>query len=236
MIKKLVFVCVGGMLSLAAQAAELPAYPFIHVSGSALVYVMPDMGEIDFEIAAQDSDPAPALQLVASRAAEVRALLQEAGVDSGSVEIRDVRKEVKKYEGGAPVYEIRCGVKVTVKDLGKWKAIVAPLLEKPNLDGFMTVLDTSERGTVEMALMADAIKDARRKGDVIAAGFGRKLGAVGGVSPGELKNLTRAMNMAPSEYYQRTKPGEQNTADRTELLAVNLLKLGQSVDVIFKFK
>jgi uncharacterized protein YggE len=236
MIKKLVLASIVVMCSFATQAAELPAYPFIHVSGSALVYVMPDMGEIDFEIAAQDADPAAALQLVTTRVAEVRALLQEAGVDSGSLEIRDMRKEMKKNEGGAPSYDIRCGVKVTLKDLSKWKAVVGPLLVKPNLDGFMTVLDTSERSKVELTLMTDAIKDARAKADTVAAGFGRKLGMVGGVSPGELKNLTRAMNLAPSEYYQRTKKGDENTADRTELLAVNLLKLGQSVDVIFKIK
>ena len=236
MIQKILLACACAMLPLAAQAAEMPAYPFIHVSGAGMVYVMPDSGEIDFEIAAQDADPAAALQLVATRVAEVRALLQDAGIDGADVEIRDMRKDMKKNDAGVVSYDIRCGVKVMVKDLSKWKAVMQPLLDKPNLDGFMTVLDTSQRGKVEAALMADAIKDARAKAEGIAAGFGRKLGAVGGVSPGELKNLTRAMNLSPSELNLRNARSRDAGADRTELLAINLLRLAQSVDVLFRIK
>jgi uncharacterized protein YggE len=235
MIRKILFACACGMLSVAARAAELPAYPFIHVGGASLAYVMPDVGEIDFEIVAQDADPAAALQVVATRVAEVRALMQEAGVDSDNVEVRDMRKDMKG-DSGTPNYEIRCGVKLTIKDLSKWKTIVAPLLDKPNLDGFMPMFDTSQRGKVEAALMADAIKDARRRAEGIAEGFGRKLGAVGGVSTGELKYLARAMNLAPSELSQRGARKNVAGADRTGLLAVNLLKLAQSVDVIFRIK
>jgi uncharacterized protein YggE len=236
MIQKFAFSCLIGIISLAARSAELPAYPFIHVSGASMTYVMPDVGEIDFEISAQDADPAAALKVVATRVAEVRALLAQAGSPEDTVDVREMRKVMTKSKRGEPGDEIRCAVKVTVSDMSKWKAIVVPLLEMPNLDGFMTALDTRQRAKLEMELLGAAIQDARRKGEGMAAGFGRKLGAVGGASPGELKNLTRTMNLASSEFYQRS--GQRNVAqpDREELVAVTMLKLAHSVDVIFKIK
>lgn len=234
MFKKVVLCSLFALLPLTASAAELPAYPFIHVSAVGTVAVMPDMGEIDFEIAARDADPALAMQVVSTRVAEVRALMLDAGVADDSLDIRDMRKDMKG-DPGALVYEIRCGVKVRVADLSKWKAIVAPLLDKPNLDGFMTMFDTSERAKVETELVADAIRQARRKADAIAAGFGRKVGMVSGVSNSELKNMSRAMNLSPSDYYQRGTD-RRAQSDRTDLLMVNLLKLAQPVDVLFRIK
>ncbi|MES2018986.1 MAG: SIMPL domain-containing protein [Pseudomonadota bacterium] len=223
------------LFSFTAAAGELPAYPFIHVNGTGMATVMPDIGAIDFEIIARDADPALAMQVVATRAAEIRALLQGAGLADDSADIRDMRKDLSKADPAVVAYEIRCSVKLRITDLSKWKSIVAPLLDMPNLDGFMTVFDTSDRLKVEMELMADAIKMARRKGEGIAAGFGRKLGAVGGVSSGELKNLTRAMNLTPADFNYRDGDRREQ-ADRGELLAVTALKLAQPVDVIFKLK
>lgn len=217
-----------------SQATGLPAYPFIHTAATGVTYVQPDMGEIDFEVAAKDADPALAVQVVTARVAEIRELMAQLGVLSEQLEVRDIRKEMRQNDAGPAIYEVRCGIKIAVKDLTKWKVIVAPLLDKPNLDGFMTVQDTSERARVETALMNEAIAIARRKAEVIAAGFGRKLGGVSGVSSGELKNLARSMNLAPVENYQRARGREQTP--REELLTVNAFKMSQSVDVIFRIK
>lgn len=235
MLKKVLMCSLIALLPFTAGAAELPAYPFIHVSAIGTMAIMPDVGEIEFEITARDADPAAAMQVVAARVAEVRALMTETGVADDSLEVRDMRKEIMKGDPSAVVYEIRSGVKVKVSDLSKWKSIMAPLLDKPNLDGFTTTFDSSERVKVEAELMAEAIKTARRKADAIAAGFGRKVGAVSGVSNSELKNMTRAMNLAPLDFYQRSD-GRREGPDRTELLMVNLLKLAQPVDVIFRIK
>ena len=234
MFKKIFIASLLAWLPLIVCAAELPSYPFIHVDGTGMIAFMPDMGEIDFEIAARDADPAMAMKVVASRVEEVRALMREAGVEDDSLEVRDMRKDISKADPTVVVYEIRCGVKVKVKDLSKWKAIVGPLLDKPNLDGFMTVFDSSERGKVEIELMGEAIRQARRKAEGIAAGFGRKVGAVTGVSSGELKNLTRAMNLSQADFQRGDR--RQAPPDRTELLMVTMLKLAQPVNVIFRIK
>ena len=234
MLKNVLLAGLMAAIACTVQAAELPAYPFIHVTGSNEMRVRPDLGQIDFEIAATDPDAARALQVIETRVADIRTLIGAAGISAEDLEIRDPRKDLKKGDPALMAYEIRCGVKIVVRDLIKWKAVVAPLLAMQNLDGFMTAFDTSERVKVEAALMQEAIQTARRKGETIAAGFGRKLGPVGGVSVGELKNLTRSMNLTPSESFQRGRAPE--APPREDMLIVTSLRLAQGVDVIFRIK
>jgi uncharacterized protein YggE len=236
--KKIFLASLFALLPLASRAAELPAYPFIHVNGYGTAVVMPDVGTVEFEIASQDADPATALAVVQARIDDIRALMKQLGVPEADLEMRDIRREIKKTEQpGAPVYDLRSSVKLTVRNLANWKMLVEPLLDKPNLDGFMTGFDSSEREKIEIELMGDAIKMARRKADGVAAGFGRKVGAVSGVSTGELKNLTRAMNLSPVEFNNyRGNQERRPPADRAELVTVTSIKLQQPVDVIFRIK
>ncbi|MEJ7806181.1 MAG: SIMPL domain-containing protein [Telluria sp.] len=236
--KKILLAGLIALLPHVGGAAELPAYPFIHVNGYGSAVVMPDVGTVEFEIAAQDADPAVALATVQGRIDEIRAHMQRLGVAEADLEMRDIRREIKKTEQpGAPNYDLRCSVKLTVRNLANWKTLVQPLLDKPNLDGFMTGFDSSEREKIEVELMGDAIRMARRKADGVAAGLGRKVGAVAGVSTGELKNLTRAMNLSPSEFNNYRGNQERSPpADRAELVTVTTIKLQQPVDVIFRIK
>ncbi len=215
-----------------APAADLPAYPFIHVDATGYTVAPPDIGQIDFEIWARHADPAQALALVETRAADIRTLMEQAGVPLDDMEVRDIRTQFK--EGEAPAYELRAGVKIMVRDLSKWKAVVAPLLDKPNLDGFMTVFDSTGRVKIEAELLQDALRQARRKADLMAAGLGRKIAGVGGVSTGQLKNLSRAMDFAPTDYM--TQRSRTAAAARGDLITVTAIKLAQPVDVIFRLQ
>lgn len=238
MLKKLIAVAVVTVPFL-ASASQLPDYPFIHASGNGFVYVAPDVGEIDFEISVPQEEPEAARKVVEARIAEVRALVAKLGLPDADVEIRDVRKDIRKGErsqAGAALYDIKCGVHLKVRDLSKWQAFVAPLIDMPNMDGFMTGFDISKREQVETELTGEAIKAARRKAEAMAAGFGRKLGAVAGVSTGDLKNLTRAMGLAAAEPTRFTRTEGRSQYDRDALMMVTLLKMSQSVDVIFRIK
>jgi uncharacterized protein len=234
-LQRFVLVCWCLALAGPAQAAGLPAYPFIHVTGKGFATVIPDRGLIDFEIAAQDVDPQVALATVNTRVGEIRALMAEAGLAESDIEIRDVRRVLRHADGnGAPVHDLRCGVRLQVNDLGKWRAVIGPLLDRPNLDGFMTVFDSTDRTRVENDLMRDAIASARLKAESIAAGLGRKLGPVSAISTEELKNLTRAMKLSPVEFGRHG--GGDEAQDRADLLTVTSLKMAQSVDVIYRMR
>jgi uncharacterized protein YggE len=239
MLKKIIAVAALVLVPFAASASQLPDYPFIHASGNGWVYVAPDVGEIDFEISAYHADPEAARQVVEGRIAEIRALVTGLGLPEGDLEIRDLRKFIRKADSSQPgvvQYDIKCGVHIKVADLSKWKALVSPLINMANLDGFMTGFDISKREEIETELTGDAIKAARRKAEAMAAGFGRKLGPVSAVSAGELKNLTRAMGMAATDPLRSARNVSRNEYDRDGLLMIIAFKMSQSVDVIFRIK
>ena len=238
MLKKIILVA-SLLLPLAASATDLPDYPFIHVGGNGFSYVMPDVGEIDFEVSAYNSDPEAARQVVEGRVAEIRALVAQLALVNTDVEIRDLRKEIRKPDPAQPgvvLYDIKCGVHIKVNDLSKWRELVGPLIAMQNLDAFMGSFDTTKRDELEMELTGEAIKSAKRKAEGIAAGFGRKLGPVSGVSAGDLKNVSRAMGFAGAEPTRARNVVARNDREREALLMVEVMKMSRSVDVIFKIK
>lgn len=221
-----------------AGAAEFPDYPFIHTSGTGFVYVAPDVGEIDFEISLFDAEPQVAAQLVEARIAAIRAVLNDAGIAATDIDIRDVRRDIRKADAGQPgvvQYDLKCGVHIKISDLSKWKAVVGPLIVMPNLEGFLIGFDSSRREQIETELTAEALKHARRRADAIASGVGRKLGLASAVSTGDLKNVTRAVGLGGAQNVAYRSPVRGDPA-REELLMIVPMKLSQSVDVIYRFK
>ena len=227
------------------QAADLPSHPFIHVSGVGSTEVMPDIGEIDFEIGAYDADPEAARTVVETRIGEIRALLVPLGIAPDDVDVRDVRKIIRKGEQSVQtgvLYDIKCGVRIRVRDIAKWRDVLSPLLSMQNVDGFMTFFDTSERVKVEAELMGNAVGAARKKAEIMAKAGGRALGPVAGMSTGEIKNLSRALGFVavPIDYSARQQNSQQNSSrsggNREELLDVMSVKLSQPVDLIYRIK
>ena len=233
------------LLPFAAQASNLPDYPFIHVSGEGFLRVMPDMGEIDFDISAFDADTNAAVAVVQARVAEVQALLAEQGGDPGKdteaeAAFADMRKEIRKSANpdpsAAPEYEIRSAVHVVVRDLTKWRAVMMGLLGKPNIDHMSTGFGKSDRLKVEDELTAVAIKDAQRRADGMAAGFGKKVGAVTAISSGQLRNLTNAVGLLPTDFYNNNRRGSNAKQGEKDFLSIQPLQWSQNVDVIFRIK
>jgi uncharacterized protein YggE len=225
----------------AAHASPVPDYPFVHVTGRAFQAVVPDIGSLDFEIVAVDADPAAARAVLETRVGEVRALMQQLGMDADDAHVREVRQGIRKDDraaNGAPVYELRCDVHINVRNLANWAPLAGGLLGKPNLDGFASAFDRSDMGKINDELMTQAIQDARRQADVMAAAFGRRVGAVTAATPDALKNLGTAMGLDRDDFRHARSAdtaGAQDV-DRERLLAVPALKLRQPVDVIFRLE
>jgi uncharacterized protein YggE len=230
------------LLPFAAHASNLPDYPFIHAAGEGYLMVVPDMGEIDFDISAYDPDPAAAVAVVQARAAEVHALLAAQsgeGGESASAAVRDMRKEMRKSANpdpaAAPDYDIRSSVHIVVRDLGKWRPIMQALLEMKNVDHMSTTFSKTDRVKVEQELTAVAVKDAQRRAENMAAGFGRKLGAVAAVSSGQLRNLTGAVGLMPGDFYKNIAGVTPPNPDK-DFLSIDVLKWSQTVDMLFRIK
>ncbi len=235
MFSKIAVVAILCLVQAAVQAADLPSYPFVHVTGSAMTYAMPDVGEIDLEVNVIDADPERARALLEERLAAVRALLATHGVPEGDVSTRDVRRDMPK---GGPVpdtYRLRCGVRIKVSVLASWSRIVGGLLSMPNLDEFSVAFDAVNRSQIEGELMAQALKNARRKAQDMAIGIGRKLGQASAVSSGEVRNVSRAMGLVATDF-PRPVSSATVVTDRDSLAAISVLRMHQHVDVLFALK
>lgn len=242
MLKKLAFAL--ALLPLAAHASDLPEYPFIHVAGEGFLRLMPDMGEIDFDVAAYDADTNAAVAVVQARVAEIQALLAEQGGDPGKdteaeASFADMRKEMRKPANpdpnAAPDYEIRSSVHIVVRDLTKWRAVMLGLLGKPNIDHMSTSFGKSDRIKVEAELTATAIKDAQRRAENLATGLGKKVGAVTAITNGQLRNLTNAVGLLPTDMYN-SRRGSNAKAGEKDFLTITTLQWSQTVDVIYRIK
>jgi uncharacterized protein YggE len=238
MLKKTLALFLIALAPCLAAASQLPDYPFIHVTGNASQYVLPDVGSIDFDVVAVDADPAAARARVDASVAEVQALAQAQGLAEDDVTVRDVRQtQVKAGGAGAEqMYQIRAGIHVNVSDLGKWQAVAGGLLGKANLDNFAVDFAPADRAQVEIMLTNEAIKDARKRAEEIAAGFGRKLGPVAGVTTGMLKNLGGVMGLVVSENARRTRGGNAKQVDKADIVNVIAMPFAQTVDVVFRIK
>ena len=124
---------------------------------------------------------------------------------------------------------------IVVRDLTKWRPIMLALLQKPNIDHMSTTFGKSDRLKVEQELTAAAIKDALRRADAMAAGVGKKVGAVTAMSSGQLRNLTKAVGLMPSDYYNTEGRAQGQTADK-DFLSVTVLRWTQTVDMIVRIK
>jgi uncharacterized protein YggE len=238
MLKKWTLIAAFTLMQAGAGAAELPAYSFIHTSGVGSAHVIPDVGEIDFEIVAIDADPEGARVVIEARLAEIRGIGEGAGIAPDDIAVRDVRRELRKYpnaEPGKMLHELRCSVHIKVSNLSAWAALVSPLINMPNLDGFMTAFAATDREKIENALLADGIKAARRRAEGMAAGAGRKLGEVTAMSSGQLSNLTRSMGLSPPDVFGRSGSDRGQVAKK-DLLSITTLMFAQPVDVIFRLK
>lgn len=228
MLKQLAAVLAFGACTAVAHAADLPAYPFIHVNAAASLHVMPDTGEIDFEIATQDPDLEAAWKLVGERLEASRALFVQHGVAVDDISVQDVLRRPLKQGDKVEAIETRAAVHVTVRKLDGWTPLVQALMTVPNVESLAVAFSRSDADRIEAELVGQALGAARLKAQNIARGIGARLGSANGVALAPLKNLSNAMGLASDgpRYSPVTAPGDP--------LLVSVQKLVQGVDVIYR--
>lgn len=211
-----------------ARATDLPTYPFIHVNAAANLHVMPDTGEIDFEIVSLDPDLEAAWKLVSERLEASRALLAQHGVAVEDISVQDLLRRPLKQGDTVQAIETRAAVHATVRDLDGWTALIQALMTMPNVESLAVAFSRSDADKIEAELVSQALGAARQKAQNIARGIGARLGPANGVALAPLKNLSNAMGLATDgpRYSPVSTPGDQ--------LLVTVQKLVQGVDVIYR--
>jgi len=211
-----------------ARAADLPAYPFIHVTAAADLHVMPDTGEIDFEIVSTDADLEAAWKLVHERLTASRALLAEQGVKVEDISVQDVLRRPLKEGERVTAIETRAAVHATVRDLNGWTALIQSLMGLPNVESLAVAFSRSDADKIEAELVSQALGAARVKAQNIARGIGAKLGPAGGVALAPLKNLSNAMGLSSDA------PRYPSVSSPRDPQLVGVQKFVQGVDVIYR--
>jgi uncharacterized protein YggE len=227
-----------------AAASTIPDYHFVHVTGNSFRVEMPDIAALDFQIVASDADPAAARGVIEARVGEIRALMQQLGIDQEDMQVREVRQGVRKERGadGAAVYELSCDVKINVRNVANWPRLAGGVLGKPNVDSFASAFDLSTMDKVTDELVTEAIVDARRRAEVMAAAAGRRLGPATGVTTDALKKLGTKMGLEREEFRMPRSTGRgtgnqrAEEIDRETFLAPQSLKLGMAADVVFRLE
>ncbi|MGF6275751.1 uncharacterized protein YggE [Massilia sp. UYP11] len=214
------------------QAADLPAYPFIHVNAAADLHVMPDTGEIDVEIVSLDPDLEAAWKLVGERLEASRALLAQHGVAVEDISVQDLlrRPLMRADMQGDTVHtiETRAALHATVRNLDGWTALIQALMTMPNVESLAVAFSRSDADEIEAELVSQALAAARRKALNIARGIGARLGPANGVALAPLKNLSNSMGLAADG------PRHTSMATVRDPLLVGVQKLVQGVDVIYR--
>jgi len=211
-----------------ADAADLPAYPFIHVTAAADLHVMPDTGEIDFDIVSTEADLEAAWKLVHERLTASRALLAAQGVKVEDVSVQDVLRRPLKEGERVTAIETRASVHATVRDLNGWTALIQSLMGLPNVESLAVAFSRSDADKIEAELVSQALGAARVKAQNIALGLGAKLGPAGGVALAPLKNLANAMGLASDA------PRYPSVSSPRDPQLVGVQKFVQGVDVIYR--
>ncbi len=227
-----------------ALASPLPDYAFAHVNGSSFRVEIPDIASLDFQIVASGTDPAAARAVIDARMAEVRELMQKLSIDVEDMQVREVRQGIRKERAadGAPVYELSCDVKINLRNVANWPALAGGLLGKPNLDSFAADFDLSTMDKVTDELVTEAILDARHHAEVMANASGRRLGPAMAVTKDAIKKLGTNLGLERDEFRaerkQGRRPANQSAAeiDREVFVMVQMLKLRQSVDMVYRLE
>lgn len=239
MFKKSLFFFTFIVSSLTSFASQIPSYPFIHTTGFAYVSVLPDIGEIMFEINVTDEDPELAFNIAAARVVEIKNLLVQQGLVDADVVIRDLKKRLIKSDAGqgsgANRIELSCDVYLKIRDLSKWQDIITPLFKLQNLGKFATGFDASERTKIELDLASAAITDAQRKATALVSVVGKRLGAATAISEGRIKNLGTSVGLVTEAQYSSNRD-TRHLAVGDDLLVIAPLKLQAAIDVIFEMK
>lgn len=232
-------------------AGELPAYPFINVTGHALRAVTPDLARISLTVKARDPSAEVAARTVAERAQQVLDLLGGAAIAPDDIDAHEISKEVifdrdsGFSSGGArrglPHYEVSRTFSVVVRNLASWPELGTKLLEMANVENLEAQFDRTDHAALEAELMTAAAHDAQQRAERMAAGFGQRLGAVQAISQDQFEEISGRLLRADMRWAYEDSPtaGVGGLRKRNEAAAVlvpTTIRAGASVNALYRLE
>jgi len=229
---------------MAAQASPLPDYPFVSTGGKAQAWMPPDVGELQFDVGAQQPSAEQAAAALQAQCAGIATLLASHGIGEADVEGYELAKKAVELsnpaaDGATQAWSLGRHFRVQVRDLSQWPALLTEVMALDHLDGVSVQFDRSDRERVNAQLLAEAAKDARGNGALLAESFGRKLGQVVAIARAPLEKLGTPYMAQPESAPAKVprSAGTQLTeASAMDYTVPSSIPFAQSVNAVFRLK
>jgi hypothetical protein len=166
-----------------AVASPVPDYPFVYAEGAASRELPPDMASLAFTLNAHHETSEGAIAQVQAAAAKALALLAKAGVRDADISAAQLAKsqqmrwDEKTQRQVSVGFDATRSFSVTVRELARYPELLKALLALPGANGGGGSFERADRAEVSAELVAEAAEQAREKGQRMASGLHRKLGA-----------------------------------------------------------
>jgi uncharacterized protein YggE len=235
-----------------AWGTDLPAFPFINVTGVATREVAPDLAKVSFTVTARDASFEVAANTVATQTQAALDLLTAAGIDSADIDAHGVAKQVvfDRESGGissgprrpgTPRFDVSRSIAVLVRKVASWPDLATKLLEMPNVEDLEAHFDRTDRKALEAELLAEAAHDAERRAGLMAGGFGQHLGAVQAVSQDPFEQISDRFLRADMRYAYAGSPtlgvsGGMRRVSAQQVLVPATIPLGTSINAIYRLE
>ena len=232
-------------------AADLPAYPFINVTGHAQKTVTPDLARISLTVKARDPGAEVAARAVAERVQEVLDLLAKSGIAAADIDAHAISKEVlfdrdPGFSGGGarrgpPRYEVSRTFSVVLRNVASWPELGTRLLEMPNVEDLEAQFDRTDHEALEAELIAAAAHDAQQRAERMAAGFGQRLGAVQAISQEPFEEISGRLLRADMRWAYEDSPtaglgAPRGRGEAAQVLVPTTIRAGASVNALYRLE
>lgn len=231
------------LFSSAVAASPLPDFPFINVSGQAVLEVAPDKAQIRLVIRQTAATAEKATSAIYQQSTELLAFLKQKGITEQDLEAAQINKEAlyKDYQDRTITgYEASQPVVITLNNLEHYIAVMDYLFTQPNIFSIQGSFDLHERDKYEMQLSQKAGADARRQAEQLAAVQGVRLSTVFAISDkSDWGSLAGDFGFSGNNvgYGALYKTADAESASgRGALILPKHIKLQKSVNVIYKIK
>jgi uncharacterized protein len=178
------------LLPLAAAPASSPS-PVdrtITVSGEAEIRVAPNQVQLSLAIVSIDATLGKAKALTDDRVKKTLAALQAQGIEPKQMQtdhlsVQQRRDTSSSYKDTPSAYEVRRNLVVTIKDVKKFEATLAAVLESGanEIDGIQFLTTELRKHDAARAM---AVKAAKEKAQALASELGLKVGKARSLSEG----------------------------------------------------
>ncbi|MFZ6723450.1 SIMPL domain-containing protein [Undibacterium sp. Ji49W] len=226
------------LISIGAKAGTLPAYPFIHVNGSATITLPADVAEMDFELTAFEAGADETLAQLNTQSNEALEFLLSHHIAATDIEVHDTRKlvsanEMQANEPRLQHHRLIRTFHIYVKNLEQWNVMTQYLLSRPYLGNFSVRFGRTDYAQIEHQLTASAAENARDRAKELATGFSVKLVGPTAISEQALSRIDSELGLDGARLIKaNTSAGDKPTM--TDLSLPGALMYKKSVNVIFR--